>query len=490
MIDAFENKESTMRSPFRRKLFRLFLLFALVPAVLLALAGYYLAVDTSSLPSAQPDRYAKELTTYYNNLLFQRIDSCLESYLSDSSRLSPLLDFAFLQPNGKATVTDSDTVLSPALIAKIVSSGENRPHGFVEYGGGVYQYSYRKLSDTAVLCGGLGHDSAYSRLLASFQNGYASGRWAEELRPKYLFFLTVVFVVLALVTAGIAYFFSARFSKILTRPLLELSQASKEIAAGNFRQTVHSSGTGEIQTLITNFNHMAQQLDRVTNRLAQSERVAAWRHVARRFAHELKNPLQPILISLYRIEKSLEEPADYAQVKEALQAASQEIKHLTMLADRFSQLAKLPPPKLETVDLNELLTSMATLYKEQLAAYDFALLLPSEKIYVKADETYFREGLHNLLQNAMDASEEGGKIIVELKRQRDSIDIVVQDFGKGMTDVVVASARMPYFTTKEKGSGLGLAIVEKTVNEMGGQLLISSREGHGTTVTMSLPGKE
>jgi nitrogen fixation/metabolism regulation signal transduction histidine kinase len=489
MIDASENEESTMRSSFRRKLFRLFLLFALVPAILLALVGYYLAVDTSSLPPAQPDQYAKELTTYYNNLLFQRIDSCLESYLSDSSRFSPLLDFIFLQPNGQVTVT-GDTVLPPAVIAKIVSAGKNRPHGFVEFGGHVYQYSYQKLSDTAVLCGGLSHDSAYSRLLASFQSGYASRKWAEELRPRYLFFLTVVFVVLALATAGIAYFFSARFSKNLTRPLLELSEASKEIAAGNFQQTVSSSGTGEIQTLITNFNRMAQQLDRATTRLAQSERVAAWRHVARQFAHELKNPLQPILISLYRIEKSLEERADSAQIKEALQAASYEIKHLTELADRFSQLAKLPPPKLEKVDLNELLTSMATLYKEQLAAYDFALRLPSEKSYVKADETYFREGLHNLLQNAIDASEEGGKIIVELKRHRDSVDIVVQDFGKGMTDDVIASARMPYFTTKEKGSGLGLTIVEKTVTEMGGQLLINSREEQGTTVTMSLPRRE
>ena len=89
MIGAFENDIRTMQSPFGRKLFRLFLLFALVPAVLLAFAGYYLAVDTSSLPSAQPGQYAKELTTYYNDLLFQRMDSCLESYLSDSSHLSP-----------------------------------------------------------------------------------------------------------------------------------------------------------------------------------------------------------------------------------------------------------------------------------------------------------------------------------------------------------------------------------------------------------------
>jgi HAMP domain-containing protein len=274
MIDAFENDMRTMQSPFRRKLFRLFLLFALVPAVLLALAGYYLAVDTSSLPSAQPGQYAKELTTYYNDLLSGRIDSCLESYLSDSSRLSPLLDFVFLHTNGQTRSDGRDTVLSSALIAEIVSSGENRPHGFVEFGDCVYQYSYRKLSDTAVLCGGLRHDSTYSRLLASFQSGYASRKWAEELRPRYLFFLTVVFVVLALITAGIASFFSARFSQTLTRPLLELSQASKEIAAGNFRQTVPSSGTGEIRTLITNFNRMAQQLDRVTTRLYSFHSIA------------------------------------------------------------------------------------------------------------------------------------------------------------------------------------------------------------------------
>lgn len=482
-----------MESPFGKKLFRLFLLFSLVPAALLALAGYYLAVETSSLSSGETGHYSRELTNYYNDLLFKRMDNCLDEFISDSSRVSPYLDFIFTELGGQTDFSKGDGFLSPEDARAIAQAGENRPHGFVELGGSTYQFSCKKLSNStedAYLCGGLHHGSEYSNLLASFQSGYASRTSAEELRPRYIYFLLVIFVMLSIATAAFAYLFSAHLSKNLARPLMELSNASKEIAAGNFKLTVTSSGTGEIQTLITNFNRMAQQLDKTTARLAQSERVAAWRHVARRFAHELKNPLQPILISLYRIEKSLKGSGSYEQVIEPLQAASEEIKHLTALADRFSQLAKLPPPKLEKVALNELLTSIANLYKEQFAAYNFALRLPPQRMYAKVDTTYFREALHNVLQNAMDASKEGGRITVELKPHGDTIDVMVQDFGRGMTEDVAASARMPYFTTKEKGSGLGLAIVEKTVNEMGGQLFISSKEGRGTTVTISLHRKE
>lgn len=477
-------------SPFGKKLFRLFLLFSLVPAILLALAGYYLVIETSSLPSTETDHYSKELTNYYNDFLFKNIDGCLDDPHLDSNALLTYPDFVFWESSGQTCFGGSGARLSPEVVAAIVQAGENRSHGFVERDKSIYQFSCRELTGGTHLCGGYHHGREYANLLASFQTGYASRTSAEELRPRYIFFLSMIFVVLSIATVGFAYLFSARLSRNLTRPLMDLSNASKEIAAGNFKLAVPLSGTGEIKTLIANFNRMAQQLDKTTARLAQSERVAAWRHVAQRFAHELKNPLQPILISLYQIEKSLKSSSGYEQVIEPLRAISEEIKHLTALADRFSQLAKLPPPRFEKTDLNELLTSIANLYKQQLAAYDFVLRLPSQRIYAKVDATYFREALHNLLQNAMDASEESGRIVVELRLHGDTVDFVVQDHGRGMSEDVMASARMPYFTTKEKGSGLGLAIVEKTVNEMGGQLLLSSQEGYGTTITMSLPRKE
>jgi nitrogen fixation/metabolism regulation signal transduction histidine kinase len=479
-----------MPLPFSKKLFRFFLLFSLVPAVLLALAGYYLAVETSSLPSQENKLPAKELTTYHTNLLYSKIGEALDGFLADSHYVSPGLDFLFSHTNDQITFHKGQQLLSTAGAEAIARSGESRSSGFVEWEGTIYQFECKTLPDDILLCGGIRHKDDYAALLSSFQTSYAVHTSEERLRPKYLYFLALIFVVLSLATAGFAYLFSARFSRSLARPLMELSNASKEIAAGNFNLNVPISGAKEIQALIESFNAMAQQLNRTTARLAQSERVAAWRHVARRFAHELKNPLQPILVSLYRIEKSLKGSVEYEQIREPLQAVSEEIRHLTALADRFSDLAKLPSPKLEKVNMNELLTSMAHLYHQQLADYDFALLVPSDSASAELDVTYFREVLHNILLNAIDASKKSGRIVVELKSDEQTVQVMVQDFGQGMPEDILSSARMPYFTTKEKGSGLGLAIVEKTVNEMGGQLFMTSKEGSGTTVTISLPRAE
>ncbi len=475
-----------MKSLFATRLFRLFLLFALVPAVGLVLVGYYLAVENSSLPPSLSSHYARDLNTYYGDLLFQRLDSCLME-TTGNSRPSPMFDFLFRQTGADLGVQVGDTTLVRKLTDQLEMLSDRR-RGFARVDGRLCQFVCRQLSDTILLCAGVVHSDHYSQLMTSVQNDYASGRWAKELRPHYLSFLLLVFAVLVLVTAAAAYFLAARFADKITRPLIELCAASREIAAGNFKQQVGSTGEGEIRELIDSFNIMARRLDRLTTRLAQSERVAAWRHVARRFAHELKNPLQPILISLYRLEKSLDGPRTTA--REALQAASQEIRHLTQLADRFSQLAQLPSPDMRLLNLNQLLQTLASLYHEQLAAYRFSLQLPSQTISVDADQTYLREALHNLLQNARDASSEQGRITVELQQQQDAVAIIVEDTGRGMSPDEIAAAPMPYFTTKEKGSGLGLAIVEKMISEMGGQLLIDSRQGHGTRVTILLPRRK
>ncbi|MEA3296634.1 MAG: ATP-binding protein, partial [candidate division Zixibacteria bacterium] len=200
-------------------------------------------------------------------------------------------------------------------------------------------------------------------------------------------------------------------------------------------------------------------------------------------------PLQPILVSLYRIEKLLKGSNEYNEIIEPLQAASEELKHLTRLADRFSELAKLPSPNTEKVDLCRLLHSIAELYQEQLADYGFTVKTPDESVYVEIDPTYFREALHNLLQNAIDASPKGSAITVEITGTGNRVDIIVQDFGRGMSAATISSARLPYFTTRQKGNGLGLAIVEKVITEGGGQLSIDSEEGCGTRVTISLPLK-
>ncbi len=478
-----------MQSSFGTKLFRLFLAFALAPAVLLALAGYYLAVETSWFPSRSMDRHARQLSDYYRDFLFAQLDTCLTVGGADDTLPDPRAHLAFVQSAKDGSTMKSWGESSVSLTEQIAASAADRSHGFVQHNGRLYQYACRHLGDTALRCAGYRHDTSYLALLSAFQSGYAAERSAEELRPRYLVFVTMVFVVLAAVTGILAYAFSNRLSRSLARPLMDLSRASQRIADGDFQQQVASTGTGEISTLIENFNRMVRQLETTSQRLAQSQRVAAWRHLARRFAHELKNPLQPILISLYRIEQSLDVSGENSRLKEALQAASQEITHLMTLANRFSQLAQLPSPNVRRVGIRELLTSLAQLYREQLEPYDFRLVLPPQELTVEADETYLREALHNLLRNAIEASESGGRIELEARPANDVVDLTVRDLGAGMSPEVAGCATMPYFTTKHKGSGLGLAVTEKIVTEVGGQLRISSDIGRGTTVTITLSRK-
>lgn len=476
-----------MESSFGKRLFRLFLLFSLIPAVLLALVGYYLASEHGLMADTRESLSPAKLAGYYNDYLFARIDKDIEGFMDtrDAGTLSS--DFAFEVTDGVVEFIKDPGDISASLAAKLVEAAANRPHGFVESDGRFFQYCKKSISDNDFILGGLAHDAKYADLLQSIQADHAEASSSRALLSNYIHFLAVLFIVLALLTGGFAYYFSSRISKSLAYPLLELSDASQKIAGGDFQQQVNASGAGEVQTLIDNFNAMARQLGSTTARLARSERVAAWRHVARRFAHELKNPLQPILVSLYRIEKALKSSQQYRQVEEPLKAASQEVKHLTELAERFSQLAKLPPPSLQTINVNEQLQSIANLYKEHLADYHFSLELPHETIHAQVDPTYFREAVHNLLQNAVDASDKGGRIILALHGADARAVVTVRDFGKGMSNNVLSSARIPYFTTKEKGSGLGLAVVEKIIDELGGDLSIHSKERQGTTVTVSLP---
>ncbi|MDH4156044.1 MAG: ATP-binding protein [candidate division Zixibacteria bacterium] len=478
-----------MKPSFGRKLFQLFLLSALVPTVVLTLTGVYLAVESSHLYRETETNNDQRLVDYYNDFLFDRIGRRQNRTDGASRPAVRYLDFTFTVDDGRVEAPPPNTLLPPSTMAAIERSARDRPRGFVEAGGIIYQYIATPLSADQIQIAGIIHTEGYAGLLQQIQADHAIRESSRDMALSYIYFVGLMFLVLAALSVAVAYFFSSRLSRSLSGPLVALSHASREIAAGDFKQSVPATGTAEIRVLIDNFNLMARRLETTTARLAQSERVAAWRSVARRFAHELKNPLQPILVSLYRIERLLESSPDLDRVREPLRAASEELRHLTNLADRFADLAKLPPPVLQKTNLNDLLSSIADLYREETAPFAFSLELPAATCYAEIDQTYFREALHNLLKNAVEASDPGGKILLKMSCDRDGLRFVVQDFGKGMSAEVIQSARMPYFTTREKGSGLGLAVVDKITSEMGGQLLIESQEGEGTMTTIFLPGK-
>ena len=470
---------------FRQRLFRLFLIFSLIPAAVLSVVGYYLVLDAGSPVGTSQDDPSLAVTEYYNNLIFDQLEVALESP-REGNRTIPSADFVFTIFDDRIEMPPGVNSITPDAAQSIYERAQEQPRGFAQAGGRTYQYVYRdeKVGGKIAV---FVHSPEYTKLINRLQEVSARRTSSRELRVSYSLFLGILFLVVAIVTVAAALVFSRRIARSMTKPLYLLSDAATSVADGDFSIRVEPQGEADIRMLIDSFNRMTAQLEDTTSQLAQAERVAAWRQVARRFAHELKNPLQPILVSLYRIERILMDTEAYDKIYEPLRATSDEVKHLKALAERFAHLAKLPPPTLEPTDLKELIRTTAALYDEEGASFDIVLDLPDDDVTVRVDRNYLKEALHNLVQNGLDACNRTGEILITLVHADRIAEISVTDHGKGMDAQTLQAARLPYFTTKVSGHGLGLAIVEKSVTELGGSLKIQSAPGEGTRVSIILP---
>jgi two-component system nitrogen regulation sensor histidine kinase NtrY len=255
---------------------------------------------------------------------------------------------------------------------------------------------------------------------------------------------------------------------------------------------VHSRD--EVGRLGTAFNRMTQELAEQRDRLIQAERVAAWREVARRLAHELKNPLFPLQITVENLQRARE--LDAAQFDEIFIESTgtlrAELESLKAIVARFADFAKMPQPEFESVDLNEIARAVVRLFEPQFSTVgrpqittEFALddRLPR----VEADPLLLHKALENLIVNALDAMPSGGALTVRTRRKGDSAELEVSDTGAGLTSEERARLFTPYSTTKPHGTGLGLAIVQSVVTDHGGTVEVESTPGKGTTFRVVLP---
>jgi two-component system nitrogen regulation sensor histidine kinase NtrY len=288
----------------------------------------------------------------------------------------------------------------------------------------------------------------------------------------------------------VSWWISAR----VTRPLAQLSRTVDEVAAGNWSARVEVHSRDEVGRLGTAFNRMTQELAEQRDRLIQAERVAAWREVARRLAHELKNPLFPLQITVENLQRARE--LDAAQFDEIFIESTgtlrAELESLKAIVARFADFAKMPQPEFESVDLNEIARAVVRLFEPQFSTVgrpqittEFALddRLPR----VEADPLLLHKALENLVVNALDAMPSGGALSVRTRRKGDSAELEVSDAGAGLTSEERARLFTPYSTTKPHGTGLGLAIVQAVVTDHGGTVEVESTPGKGTTFRIVLP---
>ena len=292
--------------------------------------------------------------------------------------------------------------------------------------------------------------------------------------------LGIIFAVLA------SLWIAARIS----RPIEELARAAGRVAEGDWETRVDIRTMDEVGALARSFNNMTRQLAEQRERLVQTERVAAWRELARRLAHELKNPLFPLQITVENMQRARASyPEQFDEVfAEGTSTLLAELSNLKQIIGRFSDFAKMPAPEMQPVNFNQLVPETLRLFEAQLAKAGIrasAQLDPALRP-VEADAEQMTRVLRNLILNAVDAMPEGGTLTVRTIALGAGARLEVSDTGQGLTPEECERLFTPYYTTKTHGTGLGLAIVQSVVSDHKGRIAVESEKGKGTTFRIDL----
>lgn len=276
----------------------------------------------------------------------------------------------------------------------------------------------------------------------------------------------------------------------VSRPIEQLARAARDVAEGNWETQVTEHGRDELSVLARSFNHMTSELASQRERLVQTERVAAWRELARRLAHELKNPLFPLQLTVENLVRARELPAgEFEEVfRESTQTLGMEIANLKAIIGRFSDFSKMPRPEVERLDARDLIERVRALYGADTAnGIHFEMRVADEPMPLDADPELLHRALSNLVLNARDAMPDGGTITLSARPLDDEVEIRVADTGQGLTPEECERLFTPYYTTKQHGTGLGLAIVQSVIADHHGKIAVESRAGQGAIFIITLP---
>ncbi len=313
---------------------------------------------------------------------------------------------------------------------------------------------------------------------------------SNQLGLKITFAIIYIIIVtlLLFLSTVIAIFYATR----LTKPIINLIRASENISQGQLETKVPIIEThDEFVSLNKNFNNMIDRLKKQQDKLLLAERYSAWESVARKLAHEIKNPLTPIQLSIDRIKEKYS-----SQIKENkndfsnyLETINRQIKDIEKLVSEFSDFARMPSPQMKKIDIIGTVNRAVNFMKLS-SKNNFTLTSSNKSLNIIGDDEHLYRVLINLIKNSEESILEKkgdfkGKIDVEITKNNDYIFIKLTDNGVGIIDN--KNIMTPYFTTKKNGTGLGLPIVNKIINEHSGEFSISNISKGGVEVLISIP---
>ena len=312
------------------------------------------------------------------------------------------------------------------------------------------------------------------------------------IKVTFAIIYIIVVTLLLFLSTSIAITFASR----LTKPIINLIGASDSISRGALDVKVPEVETDEeFKELNQNFNQMIERLKEQQNQLLINERYEAWESVARKLAHEIKNPLTPIQLSIDSLREKYKSKLtnDSKEFEKYLETINRQIKDIEKLVNEFSNFARMPRPILKKIDINKIIKKSLDFIKLT-SKNSINFKNEMEKNFIKGDEDQLNRVFINLIKNSEESFIElsqkdpnfKGNIDIEIGDNNDYIVIRIIDNGTGITDT--KKAMTPYFTTKKTGTGLGLPIVTKIINEHSGSFsLKNKRDKKGSIVTISLP---
>ena len=304
-----------------------------------------------------------------------------------------------------------------------------------------------------------------------------------------MFYYVTFFVPALLMTVIIAISFTRR----VTNPIIELTEATRRVAEGDFSIQILARRGDELGLLIKSFNAMVQDLEKSRAALIKAEKISLWQNMAQQLAHEIKNPLTPIKLSAERmLRRWRNEPERINEIiEDSMMAIIQETEGLSTLLNEFKTLSKPLEPSQSWTMIGETAEETLGPYRSSYPNVIFKNDYIDNNIIIKIDKHRFVQLLTNLLVNAIDAMDARGLIELRTdiiqKREMRLCRLSIRDSGKGIAEQTARQVFTPYYTTKESGTGLGLPIVERIVNDHGGNIWYNSAEGLGTTFFVDLP---
>ena len=295
-------------------------------------------------------------------------------------------------------------------------------------------------------------------------------------------------VLLLVLTVVIAIFVASW----ITTPLRLIQESFKNVELGKQNQPIAYKGNDEIGALVKDYNDKLAELELKAMQLARSERETAWREMAKQVAHEIKNPLTPMRLSLQHFQRSFDPSSEKAQEKinKIADSLVEQIDTLTKIANEFSNFAKMPKANEQRVDLIPMIHNAINLYQSDEIDISFDTSL--EEVIVFVDKDLMLRVFNNLIKNAIQATAEDEKPIIKISVEEEGKNFLIRvdDNGTGISEEAKGKIFVPNFTTKTTGAGLGLAMVKQIVQNHNGEIWFETEQGKGTTFFVLVPKHE